>query len=154
MARNAATILAYATLSPSVPAFARQPAWLVAAVAAVVPGLASWLIRGRAGLYRMLLLWAAGILSFFVFGPLWGEVLFPNSELSEAGLYPFILACLLLSAASVWMALTDRRRVLEGRTMTKEFSPEDADARHATATKIQGQTDAAEGTLPYSRRCP
>lgn len=102
--------LDYATPSRPVSGFARSPVWLVVLVAMIVPGLSSFLIRRRVG--RFLCHLAAMPLAFLLFGPIWGEVLFPSPNLSELGLFPFIATCTATYGASVYLALKDRREAL------------------------------------------
>ncbi|HEX8913439.1 MAG TPA: hypothetical protein VF796_13845 [Humisphaera sp.] len=82
-----------------------------ALVALAVPGLTSWLIRGRAGAATFVLLTGGVVAAFLFFGPLWGEVLFAGSPaLQEAGLWPFLATCAGVAAASVLKGVADRRR--------------------------------------------
>jgi hypothetical protein len=106
-------MLLYATPPPA-SGFVCAPPWVIAIVAAVVPGLSSCLILGTAGLRKMLLLWLVLIAAFLLFGPLWGEVLFRRTPLQEMGLYPFMAIYAAVDVASVILALRDRRRVSEG----------------------------------------
>jgi hypothetical protein len=112
MAQYEPPILGYAARAPAA-GFASAPKWAIMLVAIVLPGLASVLIRGLVGVLTMVVLWATVITAFVFFGPIWGEVLFRNSPLREAGLYPFLGTCVALDLTSVVLALRDRRRVLD-----------------------------------------
>jgi hypothetical protein len=112
MAQYDPPILGYAAPAPAT-GFVCAPKWAIMLVAVLVPGLASALIRGLAGVLTMGVLWAAVVLAFIFFGPIWGEFLFRNSSLKEAGLYPFLGTCIVVELTSAGMALRDRRRVLD-----------------------------------------
>jgi hypothetical protein len=96
--------------SPALP-FSRRPLWLVLIIAVVVPGMSCLLVSGwRAARLRFFLLLLGIPFAFVVFGPVWGEVLFTSSshEVREAGLWFFVLSCLLTIGLSIWFALRDR----------------------------------------------
>jgi len=105
-------ILGYET--PTGPAgFVRAPIWAIVLVALIVPGLASALMRGTAAaIIKMILLLAVVPLAFLFFGPYWSIVLFPNSRLSETGLYPFLVTCAAVPLLSVVLAVLDRNRMM------------------------------------------
>lgn len=81
----------------------------------LVPGLCSVLIRGRHRLVVMIILWAVPVASFFIFGPLWGEVLFRHTPYAEVGVYPFMIICFAVAITSVGMGLHDWEAVRSGR---------------------------------------
>ena len=105
-------VLTYETPDRDVPPFARQPLRTVVLVGVVVPGLSSWLIRGRRGAVTCLGLFAAAGAAFLFFGPFWGEVLFRGTRYSEWGLWPFVATCVAIPILGGVQGARDRRRAL------------------------------------------
>ena len=110
-------ILAYEPPARDVPPFARRSEATVVLVGVVVPGLSSWLIRGRRGAITCLGLCGGVGASFLFFGPFWGEVLFRGTRYKESGLWPFLATCVAVPIVGGVLGARDRRRALrsEGR---------------------------------------
>ena len=109
MNENDPVILGYAT-PKGANGFARLPQSVIILVAMLVPGLSSSLIRGSA--WRCVILVTTVLAAFLVFGPLWGEVLFPSPPLTNLGLYPFVVTCGVVEIVSVVQAMRDRAKAL------------------------------------------
>jgi hypothetical protein len=99
-------ILNYAMPKPA-NRFARMPAIGIILLAILVPGLSSSLVRGS--VWKCATLCGVVAAAFLIFGPLWGEVLFPG-RLSELGLYPFLLTVGVVETISIVMAISDRTK--------------------------------------------
>jgi hypothetical protein len=95
-----------AVASPSRP----PPVWFVGLIALLLPGLGSVLTKGwRARKVVFFMLFPFIPIAFVFFGPVWKEVLFPDSPQSDKGLLPFLGCCVLTQAVSLVVALVDLR---------------------------------------------
>jgi hypothetical protein len=110
-------ILHYALPPEQVSPLARQSEVVIVLVGLILPGLPSWLIRGRAGAAVFFVCWGVLAAAFGFFGPLWGEVLFASAgkPWREAGLWPFLAICAATAVSSALLALQDRNKALGSR---------------------------------------
>ena len=90
----------------------KAPAIWKVIISGFIPGLGSLLIRGwKARGLSFLLLFFTIPISFYFFGPYWGQVLFAGTKYKGAGLLPFIVICVLVLIISVSLAYKDRKQL-------------------------------------------
>ena len=86
---------------------ARLPVAWSLLIAVAVPGFASQLLGAAGGGRRFATLSGTAVLSFVVFGPVWGELVFAGTPYANAGLIPFLVTWLATIVASVATAARD-----------------------------------------------